>query len=201
MTTTAPAAKKRKWKLQAILGTVAALVLLGGGAAIGATLPDPTISGAYIQLAEGMDVLDEKYQSLQKDYATLEELYLKQKSGIEEREASVGARENAAAAAEKKVTEAEAAVKKREGAVAGAEATKAKNTVSDGTWSVGRHIEPGVYATGAEVGSSCYWAILASGTNGSDIIQNDLPGGGRPTVTLSAGQDFKSTRCGSWIKQ
>lgn len=201
MTTTAPAAKRRKWKLKTILGTAATLVLVGSGAAIGTTLPDPTASGAYIQLDEGMDALDERHRALQKNYATLEELYRKQKSGIEGREASAGARESAAAAAEKKVAEAEAAVKKREDAVAGAEAAKAKNTVSDGTWTVGKNIEPGVYATGADVGSSCYWAILASGTNGSDIIENDLPGGGRPTVTLNAGQEFKSTRCGSWTKQ
>lgn len=51
------------------------------------------------------------------------------------------------------------------------------------------------------VGLSCYWGIYASGTNGTDIIQNDIPGGGRPVVTVSPGQDFNSSRCGSWEKQ
>jgi len=41
----------------------------------------------------------------------------------------------------------------------------------------------------------------AVGTNGSKIIENDIPGGGRPVVTLSPGQDFNSTRCGKWEKQ
>ena len=104
-------------------------------------------------------------------------------------------------AAEKKLGEAEAAVKKREAAVSGAEAKKAQNTVGDGTWTVGRNIDPGTYVATADVGSTCYWGIYASGSNGADIIQNDLPGGGRPSVTLSAGQDFKTSRCGSWTKQ
>ncbi|MEV8145527.1 hypothetical protein [Specibacter sp. NPDC078709] len=62
-------------------------------------------------------------------------------------------------------------------------------------------IESGSYKSNSSVGSSCYWAILASGTNGDDIINNDIPGGGLPAVTLAAGQDFKSSRCGSWTKQ
>jgi hypothetical protein len=71
-------------------------------------------------------------------------------------------------------------------------------TIEEGTYSVGVDIQPGTYrAVGA--GSDCYWAITKSGTNGSDIIDNHL-GGGNLTVTLKAGQDFTSNRCGTWTK-
>ncbi|MFF1830534.1 hypothetical protein [Paenarthrobacter sp. NPDC058040] len=102
---------------------------------------------------------------------------------------------------EEAVKSAEAAVKKREDAVTVAEKQKAANTVREGTWTVGVDIEPGTYRTDAEVSSSCYWGIYRTGSNGSDIIDNDIVSGGRPTVTLSAGQDFKTTRCGAWTKQ
>lgn len=92
-------------------------------------------------------------------------------------------------------------MKKREDAVTVAEKQKAANTVREGTWTVGVDIEPGTYRTDAEVSSSCYWGIYRTGSNGSDIIDNDIVSGGRPTVTLSAGQDFKTTRCGAWTKQ
>ena len=65
----------------------------------------------------------------------------------------------------------------------------------------GVDIAPGTYRSTADVGSRCYWAILASGTNGDDIIANDIPGGGRPTVTLAEGQDFETKRCGTWEPQ
>ena len=96
---------------------------------------------------------------------------------------------------------AEAAVKKREDAVSGAEQQKAASLIREGTWTVGVDIEPGTYRTSADVTSGCYWAIYRTGSNGSDIIENDIVTGGRPTVTLSVGQDFKTSRCGSWSKQ
>ena len=33
------------------------------------------------------------------------------------------------------------------------------------------------------------------------LCKNDIPGGGRPTVTLVEGQDFNTTRCGARQKQ
>lgn len=74
-------------------------------------------------------------------------------------------------------------------------------TIKDGKWTVGVDFPPGTYRTTAEVSSGCYWEITKSGTNGSsigDIVANDLPGGGRPSVTLEVGQDFKTGRCGTW---
>ncbi|GAA1026624.1 hypothetical protein GCM10009557_04990 [Virgisporangium ochraceum] len=71
-------------------------------------------------------------------------------------------------------------------------------TIEEGTYSVGVDIQPGTYrAIGA--GSDCYWSITKSGSNGSDIIENHI-GGGNLTVTLKAGQDFTSQRCGTWSK-
>lgn len=77
-------------------------------------------------------------------------------------------------------------------------AAPAVPTVTDGTWTVGEDMPAGTYKT---TGSSddCYWAILKSGTNGADIIKNDI-GGGNLRVTLKAGQDFKTQRCGTWTK-
>lgn len=73
-------------------------------------------------------------------------------------------------------------------------------TIDDGTWTVGVDVKPGVYRTAEAVSSDCYWGIYRSGTNGEDIIANDIPGGGRPQVTLKSGQDFNSSRCGQWVK-
>jgi hypothetical protein len=88
----------------------------------------------------------------------------------------------------------------REDAISGAEAEAAANTVGDGIWTVGVDIEPGTYRA-TDVSADCYWAILVTGTNGSDIVENDIPGGGNPSVTLSEGHDFETNRCGEWTKQ
>lgn len=73
-------------------------------------------------------------------------------------------------------------------------------TIKAGTWTVGDDIPAGTYRSSG-VTSMCYWEISKTGTNGSDIIANDLPSGGRPQVTLKKGQDFKtSEECGVWSK-
>lgn len=73
-------------------------------------------------------------------------------------------------------------------------------TIEDGTWTVGLDIAAGTYRPRDPAPSDCYWKISKSGTNGADIIQNDI-GGGRPTVSLKVGQDFTTNRCGTWVKQ
>lgn len=195
-------------RVRPILGGLAALALVGGGMAIGSTLPDQTASDAYRQLnAQKSSVQSERddlkadYGSLTKKYDAVTGEYESLRDGIEAREEKVAAREADADKASADATAAEAAVKKREEAVTVAEQTKAANTIGDGTWTVGADIEAGTYRSTANVGSSCYWGIYQSGTNGADIIENDIPGGGRPVVALSPGQDFNSTRCGSWEKQ
>lgn len=76
-----------------------------------------------------------------------------------------------------------------------------QDTISEGSWTVGRDIKPGTYTTIETVGDSCYWKISTSGSNGDDIIANDIVTGGRPTVTLSEGHDFQTSRCGTWQQE
>lgn len=77
---------------------------------------------------------------------------------------------------------------------------KPKPTIEQGIWTVGVDIPPGTYRVTAPVEEGCYWAITKSGTNGDDIIANDLVSGGRPTVTVRKGQDFETNDCGTWEK-
>ncbi|MFC4003804.1 hypothetical protein ACFS2C_14940 [Prauserella oleivorans] len=94
----------------------------------------------------------------------------------------------------------EASLVERETAVTEQEQIIAANIITDGVWTVGVDIDPGTYRAQG-VSDMCYWEITASGSNGYDIVENDLPGGGNPTVTLSDGQDFTTHSCGEWRKQ
>lgn len=194
------AAPKRSRKKR-ILGATVAVVLLGGGIAFGTALPDPKTSEAYTALAGEKSTVETERDAALSSHASLKGKYDTLQNGIASREAKVSTRETEVGKADAAVKSAEAAVKAREEAVTGAEKTKAANTIGDGTWTVGTDVGPGTYRAAADVGSSCYWGIYATGSNGSNIIDNDLPGGGRPSVALSAGQDFKSSRCGKWEKQ
>jgi hypothetical protein len=195
----APAAKSSR-KKRALLAT-AAVVLLAGGVAFGTVLPDPKTSQAYTALADEEGTVEMERDAALSSYASMKGKYDSLQGGITDRESKVSAREAEVGKADAAVKTADAAVKAREVAVTGAEKAKAASTVGDGTWTVGSDIEPGTYRAVAAVGSTCYWGIYQSGTNGSKIIENDIPGGGRPVVTLSPGQDFNSTRCGKWEKQ
>lgn len=190
-----PVRKKR------VLPAVAVLALLAGALGIGTTLPDPKSSDAYVALAGEKASVESDRDSAKSSYESLKSKYDTLQNGMAAREAKVTAREAEVGKSDAAVKTADAAVKKREEAVTGSEKTKAANTIGDGTWTVGKDIEAGTYRASADVGSSCYWGIYATGSNGSNIIDNDLPGGGRPSVALSGGQDFKSSRCGKWEKQ
>ncbi|MDJ0351516.1 hypothetical protein [Pseudarthrobacter sp. PH31-O2] len=190
-----PARKKRA------LLAVAAIALLAGGTVLGTTLPDPRSSDAYLALAGEEAAAKSERDSAQTDYQSMKSKYDTLQNGNAAREAKLTAREFEVGKADAAVKTADAAVKIREDAVTGAEKTKAANTIADGTWTVGKDLEAGTYRATADVGSSCYWGIYATGSNGSNIIDNDLPGGGRPSVALAGGQDFKSSRCGKWEKQ
>lgn len=172
----------------------AAVLLIGGGVALGTALPDPTKSAEYVALSSEKATLSAELSKLQARYSSLN-------SSISGRETSISTREAALKTAEASVKTAEADVKKREEAVTAAEKTKAANTIREGTWTVGTDVEPGTYRATSEVTGSCYWEINRSGSNGADIIDNDIVTGGRPAVSLSAGQDFTTSRCGSWLKQ
>lgn len=182
--------RKLAWYWVAGVGAL----LLASGIGVGVTLPDPTISKQYIALASEKDGLQSDLSKLQARYDNLD-------AGIKGREAKVQAHEDAVAKADAAVKTADAAVKKREESVTAAEKTQAANTIKEGTWTVGVDLQPGTYRTNSDVASGCYWGIYRTGSNGSDIVDNDIVNGGRPSVTLSAGQDFKSSRCGTWSKQ
>ena len=188
--------KRKMWPL-----VLTAVVMFSGGAASAAALVDPTRSDEYTALALAKETADSKLTTLEADYAGLQQDYGVMSDGMKAREAAVEKREAAAAKADETNKASEAAVKAREDAVTGAEKTKAANTVGEGTWVVGTDLAPGTYRTAKPVGANCYWGVYRSGSNGSDILENDIPGGGHPVVTLAEGQDFKSSRCGTWEKQ
>ncbi|GAB3262787.1 hypothetical protein [Arthrobacter pigmenti] len=203
-----PSNGRRRQPLWIAAAVVAGLALLGGGAAAGNAAVDPTSSEAYVALEESAaavkgerDAALSDLKELQKEYDTLASGIGERESDVAQREVDVTKAEGELEEAQAKLEKAQAKLKEREKAVAGAEAEKAKNTISEGTWTVGVDVEPGTYRTTDNVRSSCYWGIYVSGTNSEDIVSNDIPGGGRPTVTLSEGQDFTSSRCGSWAKQ
>lgn len=181
---------KSRWLAIGITG----IVLLGGGTALGSTVNDPTSSAEYAALQSAKASAESDRDGLQTDYDELSD-------GIDAREADVVSRQADLKKAETALAKREKAVGKREKSVTGAEKEKAANTIGEGTWTVGTDIAPGTYRATEPVGSTCYWGIYATGSNGDDIIANDLPGGGRPSVTLATGQDFNTTRCGSWEKQ
>ena len=172
-----------------------------GGGAVGYSLPDPKASDAYIGLDKQKSATETERDSARSDYAGMKTKYDALLGAITARENKVSQRETAVTTAESTLKDDQATVKKREDAVSAVEQQKAADTVGDGTWVVGRDIEAGTYRANAAVDSTCYWGIYASGTNGSQIIENDLLGGGRPIVVLAPGQDFKSSRCGTWTKQ
>lgn len=75
---------------------------------------------------------------------------------------------------------------------------KRRPTIDEGVWTVGVDIPPGTYQVIDPVEDECYWSITTTGSNGDDIISNDVVSGGRPSVTLEIGQDFENNRCGTW---
>jgi len=100
----------------------------------------------------------------------------------------------------------ESGILDRIGPIAGGAApaeTPGPDTIPEGTWTVGDDIQPGTYRTAAAVraDAGCYWAVYRTGSNTRDIVANDIPDGGRPTVVLNVGQDFYSHDCGTWVRE
>ncbi|MEG3615719.1 hypothetical protein [Isoptericola haloaureus] len=129
----------------------------------------------------------ERAEEAEAAHTELTEATEQRESELDERSAELDQREEDVAAREDAVTETEERI--------------AANRISDGTWTVGDDVEPGTYRTTHAVSGDCYWGIYRSGTNKRDIVANDIVDGGHPTVTLRDGQDFESSRCGSWDKQ
>lgn len=125
---------------------------------------------------------DDQIAELTANNSRLQELVDK----IDERESDIAQREED--------------VQAREDAVSVVEQQAAATTLKDGyTYTVGTTMEAGTYQANATNGT-CYWEITVSGSNYSDIVDNDLGTDGVLTVTVSPGQDFTSNRCGDWTK-
>lgn len=111
-------------------------------------------------------------------------------------------RDNANRVAEREieVTKREDEVDAREATITAEEERVKATTLLDGyAYTVGQTMEPGTYEANA-TGSTCYWEITVTGSNYSDIVDNDLGTRGVIRVTVSDGQDFSSQRCGDWRK-
>lgn len=183
------------------------LAFVFGAVAGGAGGGDPTGSSEYIELSAELDGVRGELDDVRGEL-----------DGANARaDAAEGSIEGAEAEADARVAEAdarlveldtrsaeldtrEATLVARETAVTATEQHITATQITNGIWTVGVDIEPGTYRIAEAITSMCYWAILVSGTNGSDIVDNDLPDGGFPTVTLREGQDFEND-CGVWNQQ
>jgi hypothetical protein len=65
---------------------------------------------------------------------------------------------------------------------------------------VGEDVKAGTYRAVEPVGDLCYWS-KSKDAEGSDIIDNGIPAGGRPQVTLKDGQWFTSSGCSDWKRK
>lgn len=187
------------WRRRTVIATTVGIVVgAAAGAGIAAATIDPTRSEQYAALADQLDRARMERGNAQDATRTVEERLADAQDTIRAHEAAESELEEREQAVETRETD----VATREAAVSAAEQRVAETTITEGTWTVGRDIEPGTYSTASAVTSGrCYWAIYTSGTNGSDIVENDIVTGGMPTVTLSEGQDFNTSRCGEWRKQ
>lgn len=80
-------------------------------------------------------------------------------------------------------------------------AAGAKPTIKgDDLVHVGEDVPAGTYRVATAVDGDCYWK-KSKDAEGDDIIDNDIPAGGRPQVTLKSGQWFTSKDCPDWIKK
>ena len=162
-------------------------IAAGGGSADPVESPEYTALSAELDTAEAAtETADARAESAETTAAAKASALETRSNDLDAQSAELDARQ--------------VALEAREAAVTTTEQQIAATQIANGTWTVGTDIEPGSYRTAEAVTSMCYWAILRSGTNGADIVENDLPKGGFPTVTLSAGQDFENS-CGVWNKQ
>jgi hypothetical protein len=190
-----PSKPERKWLRWAV--PVGALIVgLGVGVGVGALAlqRNPTGTEEYQSLQEELDTAYGDLAAARGEIAGAQDLVL-------EAQADARAAGDEADMRSAELDQREADVAAREAAVTAVEAQVAANSIGEGIWTVGVDIEPGTYRTAEALTGYCYWATLRSGTNGDDIIQNDGPEGGYPTVTLSEGQDFENSGCGTFVKQ
>jgi hypothetical protein len=192
-----PPKERRGWRWLAVPAALAAGGLLVGaaaGAVVMSAVNDPTQSDEYAAQAAKLERAEEQVDAREELLAEVNVKLDEARETAQAERAAFQEREGALAAAEQAVAE-------REAAVTATEEQIAARSVGPGIWTVGVDIEPGIYRTDAPVSGQCYWGIYRTGSNQSDIIDNAIVSGGFPQVTLSVGQDFENTRCGTFVKQ
>ncbi len=168
------AAVSRSWKPQAIAGLIVSVVLF-----ILFVLSLSAYSGASSRANNAEEALSSGGQIIDTG-ATAE---------LEARAAELNAREQALA-------EQEAALAEQENAPGEWVTT----SIVDGIYTIGTSTEPGVYRT-EQVGEYCQWNLYKTGTGIYEPGGTINFGAGEPgpiQVTLSEGQDFSSSDCGTW---
>lgn len=181
---------------------------IGVGLGVAGSVADPTKSEEYISLVEERDAVQDARDDAQ-GRATTAESQLRRYVGqtnareaaFDQRESDLDTREAGLDQRQSELDQRQAGLDQREAAITATEQRIAATQIHEGVWTVGVDIEPGTYRTAAPVTDMCYWAIYRTGTNLGDIIENDIVTGGFPSVTLRAGQDFKTQDCGVWNKQ
>ncbi|MBT2518232.1 hypothetical protein J7E29_12350 [Streptomyces sp. ISL-90] len=169
-----------------VLTALLVLTLVGLGIAIATAA---NLSHALGATASEASDLSTQVTDLEQELASMTE----SRDQYRDNETKVAEREIAVSTLEDEVEAREAAVK-------AAEEHIVATTLKDGyAYTVGLTMEPGTYEANV-TGGSCYWKITTSGTNYSDIVENDLGKAGVLRVTVGGGQDFQSNRCGEWRK-
>jgi uncharacterized membrane-anchored protein YhcB (DUF1043 family) len=195
--------RSRRWIVLTAIAAVALAVGVGIGAVAASTDPKTTTEYHALQAklsdaTSQIDTAQASAEAAQSQAQAADESAQAAKSSAE-----ASAKSAAASAAQRKaqLDQREKTVAARERAVGAAEAQVAANSIGEGIWTVGKDVSPGTYRTSTAVSGDCYWSITKTGSNGSDIIQNGIPTGGFPSVTLSVGQDFTNQGCGTFVKQ
>jgi hypothetical protein len=183
---------------------VTPLVVVGSlvvGAALGSSggSSDPTSSSQYKAVASQLATAQADLKSAGGKVTDAQNAASKSATDASAATSAADAREKKLDTREAALDKREKGLDKREKAVSGAEKKAKASEIEDGTWTVGVDIAAGTYKVKDKIESQCYWAILKTGSNGDDIISNDLPEGGYPSVTLRKGQDFDN-QCGTWKK-
>lgn len=154
-----------------------------------AGVADPTQSEEYAALEQDLADAEEKIDSRDGRIVDLNDRVRE----IREEATTEAQRQAQAQAA---LDQRERDVKEREEAVTVTEEQIAARSVGPGIWTVGVDIEPGTYRTEAPVLIQCYWGIYRTGSNGSDIIDNDIVSGGFPQVTSASARTSRTRAAG-----
>lgn len=188
----------RSWRLGTAIGVF--LILVAGYVwAIERHVAVQDRDESIAQLAETRSDLRDAVEDVSAQRDHLQENQSQVEAEAQRREDAVEQREEALEEQEARLEKRERDVRKREKAVTEQERIQERNTITEGTWTVGVDVRPGTYRAKEPVNGDCYWEIT-SDANGGNIVANDIVTGGRPTVTLARGQFFTTNRCGDWVK-